>query len=518
MFLGLRVDCLSQEKAQMLPGLVPGPHAVGYAVQHHYDHSRTYRNKFDPTGRPTQGEYARPIQISIWYPAEAVKNPKYIKYGEYVDSLATELNFDKPNAFHKQQFLNKIKTQAFGPEGGDAEDWARLERAFQDSCFAIKDARLKSGRFPLIIYAPSAASQAFENSVLGEFLASHGYVVAAFPCNSFDSRWTPSNAADWETLIRDAEFVMEKCRSFPNVDPAKTGVIGYSIGAGVSLYLTARNAHIDANVGIDGAEIVPTLNELFREKFPFYDAISAIRAPSLVMLDVGSGRPFNLGVYDKIKFADAYILKYMATDGHGNFNHLTRFNLICSKNAAAPEIEKFDRLYSTMCLYILNFLDARIKSIGTGRSFLDNPPEANGIIAGTLTVEPRKGAPRPPMADEFMDLVRAEGAKKGRVILAEARKVDPKIKLFSLRDMIVVGQDHYLSGRIREAIDVFELIEDAFAATATLMQKSLFYEYLGRAYHKLGDGERAQSFLKKALEANPNNAAAKALRDEMDKK
>lgn len=44
---------------------------------------------------------------------------------------------------------------------------------------AIKDAKAVEGSFPVVVYAPSIEAPSFENSVLCEFLASHGYIVIA---------------------------------------------------------------------------------------------------------------------------------------------------------------------------------------------------------------------------------------------------------------------------------------------------------------------------------------------------
>ena len=60
----------SQDRSSpALFGLTPGPYAVGHAVRHEYDYSRTFKKPYDYFGERTPGEIARPIQITIWYPA-----------------------------------------------------------------------------------------------------------------------------------------------------------------------------------------------------------------------------------------------------------------------------------------------------------------------------------------------------------------------------------------------------------------------------------------------------------------
>ena len=66
------------------PGLEPGPHAVGYRVEHLYDSSRTF---------PGTPESERPVQISLWYPASSVEGHSPARWKDYFLSAATEIDF-----------------------------------------------------------------------------------------------------------------------------------------------------------------------------------------------------------------------------------------------------------------------------------------------------------------------------------------------------------------------------------------------------------------------------------------
>jgi tetratricopeptide (TPR) repeat protein len=500
--MGLSLRAQAPQQVQgLLP--IPGPYLVGYAVQHHADPSRTYGDLVDATGRPL----ARPIQASIWYPAEAAKNPEFITFGDYVDSLTTEVTFPQATGIRKQQFLDGLKLQAFGPEGGITADWARLDRCLATPTLAIREARPAAGRFPLIVYEPSVGSVAFENSVLCEFLASHGYVVVATPSSGFSARLSPRGALDVETLIRDCEFAMEKTRALPYVDPTRTGVLGYSWGGTVSQFLAARNATIQARVAMDGAELAAGLDENVRKTFPFFDLVKTTRTPSLVIFDGGPGRPLDLDVYDRTKYADTTLLR-LASVNHLNFSYLGKLQLMCREIAHEAEIQNFDRNYSAIGSYILNFLEARLRGDGQGQAFLDKTPEANGF-GGLLTIEVRKGIPRPPMGETFMEIVRKEGGRKARKILSDARKDSPGVTLIDDMSLWALGQEHYLRGRPKEALEVFELWEEASDAAGPAWMKNRIYEALGKTHLKLGDSERARKYLEQALEGNPNNAYAK---------
>ncbi len=54
-----------------------------------------------------------------------------------------------------------------------------MKPTLKDSLWAVRDATTVSGKFPLVIYAPSFSAMSWENADLCEYLASHGYVVVA---------------------------------------------------------------------------------------------------------------------------------------------------------------------------------------------------------------------------------------------------------------------------------------------------------------------------------------------------
>ena len=61
--------------------LVPGPYAVGFKVTYRLDRSRTW----DPTPDSiAQGESARPIRVSVWYPAKPARAARPMPYRAYL--------------------------------------------------------------------------------------------------------------------------------------------------------------------------------------------------------------------------------------------------------------------------------------------------------------------------------------------------------------------------------------------------------------------------------------------------
>ena len=115
----------------------PGQHQVGLKVVEQYDYSRTYRYATDELGKPYQGERARPLQTLIWYPAKNAAG-KPLTVGDYGNLMATETSFGKPKM------------------PAEAKEWIDgMTPTLATPLWAVRDAPLAAGRFPVVIYAPS---------------------------------------------------------------------------------------------------------------------------------------------------------------------------------------------------------------------------------------------------------------------------------------------------------------------------------------------------------------------------
>ena len=91
------------------PAAEPGSYEVGYRVLHEYDSTRTFKPKFDYFGRRTEGSIARPIQISVWYPAAPAPGLSRMKLEDYYFTTATELDFASPSTERLTILKNRLK-------------------------------------------------------------------------------------------------------------------------------------------------------------------------------------------------------------------------------------------------------------------------------------------------------------------------------------------------------------------------------------------------------------------------
>src|SRR6202451_830441 len=213
----------------------PGPDAVGLKVVEQYDFSRSYRPLTDELGKPVQGERARPLQTLIWYPAQK-SSGKPMTVGDYGDLLASETNFEKP-------YLT-----------ADWKQWLdSMKPSLKDSMWAVRDAPMLTGRFPLVIYAPSFSSMSWENADLCEYLASHGYVVVAGPDMGATARGMTADLSGVNAQAQDISFLIGYAQTLPNTDMSKIAVGGFSWGGISNLFAAARDNRIGAIFALDGS-------------------------------------------------------------------------------------------------------------------------------------------------------------------------------------------------------------------------------------------------------------------------
>jgi dienelactone hydrolase len=156
--------------------------------------------------------------------------------GDYGNLTAAETSFDKPQIAH------------------DAQDWIKgMAPTLAQSLWAVRDAQPESGRFPLVIYAPSFSAMSWENADLCEYLASHGYVVIASPDMGAAARNMTGDLAGIDAQARDISFLIGYAQTLSNTDMSKIAVAGFSWGGISDLFAAARDNRIDALVAFDGS-------------------------------------------------------------------------------------------------------------------------------------------------------------------------------------------------------------------------------------------------------------------------
>ncbi len=370
LLLSCSAPAVENPRAPLSHLLTPGPHAVGYRVWHRYDSSRSF-------GQAAE----RPIQISIWYPAQSVDNGERLTLEAYLSSAATEIDFDLVDKRSRREAVKRVRALAVA--GGVSA--ARFDQAAARETLAMRELQPKEGSFPLVLFAPGLGGPAFQTVALSEHLASHGYVVAAVPSVGKASREIEVKPEGLETNVRDLEFILSEMRELPNVDRHRIGIVGYSFGGMAATLLAMGHTEIAAVVTLDPGFRVTHSLEIWRASARFDPAM--LRQPMIVLLARGVGGPPDLSFLDGLGSSDVALFGFPDLR-HGDFaSVIVELFYHPQTDGDGRDLDRVDLGHAIACRYAHSFLDAHLKGDDEARDFLAATPADHGIPAGVVTIE-----------------------------------------------------------------------------------------------------------------------------------
>ncbi len=414
--------------------LPAGPYAVGFRSSDRYDYSRTYRAEVSAEGEDEHGERARPIQTSIWYPAAKTARAR-MRYGEYLELWAH--NEGHPTSTRIAAFIESMRRGCLRDLGADLCD-----SIFDAQVASVRNARPASGRHPLVIYNAGGGNAAFDNSVLCEFLASHGYVVIASPSTS---NWEKLKRAgptieSAEAAARDMEFHIAFARSLPYADPGRLAVMGYSWGGLAATMVAVRNSAVRAVVSLDGSiryfpKIFPQsiINDPTRMRAAFIQFSHSWERDKLA----GELRGQNIGdrppelkfeFYDALRYVDAYHAT-LKNFHHGNFSS---FGTIFDNDRMPQEPSRAEDQegYGVVAQYVLRFLEAYVNGRSEARASLSRSPAQNGVKDGSIAIDVKLAVARPaPTIAGLARYARDHGYAGLQALVERERSGDPAYML-----------------------------------------------------------------------------------------
>ena len=480
----------------------PGRHGVGLKVVQQYDYTRQYKTRVDMrTGEPASGERARPMQALVWYPA--ARGGKPVTFRDYLATIASEDDFTLDADALKRQRDARIES-LFGKRR-DA-----VLREIAKPMLAVRDAKPESGKFPVVIYAPSFSASAMENSDVCELLASHGYVVLASASMGPHTRSMTSDLEGLETQVADIAWLIGHARSLPGADTERVAVVGFSWGGLSNVLAAAKDDRIKAIVSLDGSvrgmrEFVDGGKDAAQYVTPSRVAIPMLfvgrRPPTIEELN-RSEVDTRFSFLNTLRYSDLTIsvmlpMKHMDFSSYsvrvgreGSFGDYTRAEIALAHSWAAR--------------YALRFLDAHIKRDAASLAFMNNTPAANGVPPHTMLTDVRRnGGKAPPTLENFVARLGSEGFERAIPLYQEFVAQGASFKL-GPNEIYGWGSDLESMERYAQAREIFRL------GVHLQPNEAFLVECLGEMQAKSGQMAEALRSYRRVLELNPQHAAAAA--------
>ena len=475
----------------------PGPFAVGFRVVNQYDHARAYKGDVDAvTGKPVAGERARPIQTLVWYPAATAGKP--MVFGDYLTLTGSEDDFTRSDA-QQRALANQLIQANYLSESGPEQGAAALAGAMR----ARRDAAPTSGKFPVVIYAPSISAPAAENPDLCEYLASHGYIVIASPSLGPHGRGMPNTLDGAETQAADIAFLAAYAHTLPQAAPERLAVAGYSWGGIANVLAAAKDDRIRALVNLDGSvRYFPELVAAAKYVTP-----QRVGAPMLFL----AARPLSLediarrakpatSFLNDMKYADLYKVTMLPMEHFAFSSSYLRFAPERRYNQY-PRTE-VERAFGWSASYVLHFLDAYLKDDAKARAWLAQAPAAHGIPAYAATLEARPAASKPPGRMQLAMTLSQRGFEHAHDAYQAMRAQEPSFELTE-GELNEWGYGLLRAGQTAQAVEIFKL--------ATLLHPASgnAFDSLAEAYEGRGDKPDAILHYQRALQLDPDNDNAR---------
>jgi hypothetical protein len=233
----LLLSCAGARAGAVAPAwgeLKPGRFQVGYRALLVHDAARPALDASEP---------GRRMLVSVWYPARPAG--QRMTLGGYVELSGHPAD---PSAMTEAQRAD-ARDRFVRQRTADGAAEPEVRRLLEEATEAGRDAPPQPGRFPLVVFIHS---DPLGESVMSEYLASNGFIVAATESQGSFQRAYRLSVADLETMVRDAESVVRAARAQAPAAPGRFAAIGMSNGALAAVKLAMRNADLRAIVSLDG--------------------------------------------------------------------------------------------------------------------------------------------------------------------------------------------------------------------------------------------------------------------------
>jgi dienelactone hydrolase len=380
------------------------------------------------------------------------------------------------------------------------KDRAELLKLLNTPVPAYRNAPAARGRFPLLFWIGGQNAGGQDGSVLAEYLASRGYVVASVALQGRYQGETTlrRRQPDIETTIRDYEFAWEMLRDDPLVDQSKVGVIGHSLGGVEAMLLADRNPNMSVAVGLDGTYGFKGAADVLTS-FYDYDP-DRMRA---VVLDLRKaageqGTELDLSPLAAMRYAERYrvTLIRMHHSDFTTFGSLAPLFGISSSPDPVDLAHGWSRAtgaigFQAICKIVGSFVDFQMKETPIARGqFVDSVQAAPG---GVLNID--RAIEAPPSPTDVLKLIRTQGEDSTIRLMDQLRSpAAAKADVVDWARLNNLGYDLIAQDRQQDAVSLLRVTAALFPSSADAADS------LGDAYREAGDIARAKQAYRHAID------------------
>ena len=387
---------IDPENPPLWRGLDPGRHAVGFQAQSVRDLSRPALAAMRGDAQP-----GRLVQVYVWYPARPASGQR-LTFGDYLDAGAGASAF----ASHAVEL------------GGDSlEARAKLPELRALATAARRGAHPVPGRHPLVLFPGYRLPGT--TAVLAEYLASHGFVVAAVEVMGTSEGEPEISLGGLETQVADLRVALAAVAARPYVDAARLGLIGVGFNASSALSLQLRHAGVRSLVSLDGG--IPTqFEDRFLKRSPYFDP-AAVRVPILALHSPHEA--IDTSLWNQYRYAERHLLHFPGMTEHHflSFGPLAWFSpAIIAKATGDPVVG-----FAWASRYVRRFFAWTLQNDTAGQRFVRGTPDDNRAPAGLITATLKPALPSPPTLVEAKAIVEAGGMDSLVRLVRALRAEDP---------------------------------------------------------------------------------------------
>lgn len=360
----------SREPAPLWSLLEAGKYQVGLRQLHGTDPGRPFGNGTTP----------RVLQVLLWYPATDSGRPT--SYEDYFHLAASELASTEPSAEEAAEHLLDVRGMAL-ESGADA---FRFDAFLKTRARARLDAKPVKERFPLVVFSPGFGAPAFQNTVVCEYLASHGFLVAASPSVGPNSRQMPDTTEGLEAQAADIRLAIDTVARLDIAPPEKVGLFGLSWGGMAVLLQTMNDDTVDAVASLDPTVMVKR-GRLLGKRVPGFRP-DRLTVPTIFMIAAAKEwKERDVSFFDELGHTESALLRFGDLT-HGDFGSIIiQFFVATKPGHGGRDLDRIGIGYSTMCRYLLAFFSARLKDDSASEAFLMARPDELGIPEGVVEIQ-----------------------------------------------------------------------------------------------------------------------------------